>query len=427
MKKNIVSFGVLIGVSIALVACSPTNDAADVSEYSNVHSKETYKELFTEQKGDRETSKELSTEQKADKEKNSYVIYEGTDFSEGVALVEAENNGNIFVALINTSGEILLKLENCSDINELSKVTNGIFVYNNNIYNTRGEIIASPHENGYTEIAVGYNHIETVSDVNKAGYVIVTKHEESYKGDKILFGVINNKGEYEVNLSENGSLNLGNFEYKWENGYLEIFKHWYVSEDVSDDIHYFNSYRTVILERKTGGVGDVVILWDFCADFLFDSAFLGKQLIWSEEANRYIAQETNLYDYNGNIIIDLSQYITEYNSFREIAYYDDEYLLLTADNGNGHRYLFLIKKNGDLAFEPMKVEYSDSIEMYNWGFSIKNIYGNEYFDFDGRCINFSYAEPKGQTAEGLILATHSNGQTVYMNQSGNVTLTEIFE
>ena len=354
-----------------------------------------------------------------------YSIYDGTDFSDGVALVEAvDDNGKIFAALIDTTGKIILKIEDCSEIDEISKISHGIFVYDNTIYSIRGEVLASPQKSGYTSVVKSEN--ENICDINKEGYVIVEKLEESYKGDKTLFGIINSNGEYEVALTESGSWSCEKYECKWENGYASIYEHWYINEDLPDELHDSYYDRTAIVERKTGGEDDKVILWDFYADVFFENAFLGTKGIWNESKERYIYQGISLFDYKGNKIMDLSEYITDYDSSFDIAYYNNENLLLTADNGTGSRYLFLFDKNGTLMFEPIKIEYSDSVGLHNFGFAISNTNKNDYYDFEGNRINFPKAEPAGNLIDGLMLANHNNGK-VYLNQKGEIVLKEIYE
>lgn len=349
-----------------------------------------------------------------------YSIYDGTDFSDGVALVEAEDDGKMFAALIDTTGKIILKIEDCSEIDEISKISHGIFVYDNTIYSIRGEVLASPQKSGYTSVVKSEN--ENICDINKEGYVIVEKLEESYKGDKTLFGIINSNGEYEVALAESGSWSCEKYECKWENGYASIYEHWYINEDLPDELHDSYYDRTAIVERKTGGEDDKVILWDFYADVFFENAFLGTKGIWSNSDERYIYEGIMLFDYKGNKIMDLSEYITDYDNSFDVAYYNNENLLLTANNGTGSRYLFLFDKNGTLMFEPIKIEYSDRIRLYNFGFAISN----DYYDFEGNRINFSMAEPAGNLIDGLMLANHNNGK-VYLNQKGEIVLKEIYE
>lgn len=352
-----------------------------------------------------------------------YEIYKGTTFSEGIAFVElAGINSNVIA--INTSGEPIFEVSECVSIDELSKFEKGIFVYENCIYDRYGEIIASPESLNYTEV-VGFDD-ENVNSSNKSGFVIVSKLKKSYQGDKTLYGVINNKGKWEIELCEKGGWQYQQYEYSWEEGGLIEYNKYYFSDYSDEPEQYFNPYQPAIFEQINERKNMVLV--NYSAEYFFEDAFIGCDYEWNDYENNYLPIDYMLWDYTGKAIIDLNKYkdntiSTVYNN----PQYYNGHLLFTALNGTGSYYLFMLDKKGDFVFDPIELDTFDKYtNLDEEGFVLYKNSKWHAIDYSGKMTEYKNEFANiNSFSEGLALAERHNGTSVYINNSGNIVIDKL--
>ena len=357
---------------------------------------------------------------------NGMNIVSGTSFSDGVALIQCkDSNDKYFFAAINTKGEKLFEFEDEAIFS--SKFSNGILVAENSIYNKKGQVIASPEKTGYDRIADIYEMPKNID-----GFVIVTKTEESFSGDKYLYGVINKKGEWEVKLSEKGEFSISNYEFSWdqeERGILEdrliVSKTGYESRAYDGETPGIYKYNT------NGGNGTIDtkatfellvpnILNALSDDNLLDDVFVGYSFGDSD-------RKINLYDYNGKVVMNLSQYKIGnlFSNHGKGIYYKKGHLLIKIDNNTGSEYLCLFNKDGKPAFEPIKLEGNDDYFLLDeTGFVLEvwdqskgnNTY--KHYDYSGKITDYDGVCEFGGFNDGLALVKNTAGQYYYINVNG---------
>lgn len=319
-------------------------------------------------------------------------IQAATRFSDGVAFVKYKaSDGKIKYAAIDKNGDILYEPTfRINDsifpsfnngityyFNDSLCYRNGILVTENKIYDKKGKVIASSEISGYDTL---------VSD-NCNGYVLAKKTVESFSGDKLYIGVLDNKGNWKVPLSDAHPIIIAYQEYS-----KKTYGGAYSPKNVfkSDD---YNKADTILPFS--------------CSDTSGYNGFKGY------------------YDLASNRLVD--NFVNDRNDSQifKSEYYYNKYVLKTVDNGTGSNYLGIFNQNGQPAFEPIRLnEYSSysyfpldekgfvfvSNKNHSWSVKLYDYFGNvtEYDDvkyFDG----FS---------EGLALVKNSAGQIYYINYKG---------
>lgn len=352
---------------------------------------------------------------------NGKNIINGKSFSDGVALIEYKNNENYVFAAIDTNGKTLFEFENEKMFD--SYFSSGILVIDNEIYDKKGRIIASPEKTGYDEIVELY---ETPKNID--GYVIVTKTEESFSGDKYLFGIINNKGDWEIKLSENGKWEINNYIFSWSQE-SDLFGQrlqksiiGYESRDYQGETPGIYQYNTngssSTMDTKTTHKLIVPNIITDSTDFFFDEVFVGGESY----------DNKNLYDYTGNLITNLSKYnITNVHSNHGRGiYYKNEHLLCCVNNETDSRYLCLIDKNGQTAFEPIRLGSGDDFfPLDETGFVVEIANESNYnnrtyklYNYKGNVTEYKDVIDFYGFNDGLALVRNAAGQYYYINIKG---------
>ncbi len=321
--------------------------------------------------GESETVSEIVTPEK-------YYIADGTTFSEGIAFIEC-TNGDVFA--INTNGEKLFEIEDCNDLNVISEIRNGTFVYNDCLYNISGEIIASPQKSNFDNICYECNN-----------YLIVEKLEESYKGDTKLYGVINNNGEWEIPLSP-----VGKWSYKKDFNTTELY-YW---ED--DNINQSYDYK----------FGDPSFGYSF-----YEDGYVAY-------SNDYLNPYCHIFDKNGNFLVDITEYNGTDSIVSNIKNFDfsNGHIFFEAYNGTGNRYIFIMNTKGEFIVEPFKANDITEFWLNDKGFSYdcKNEY--LFFDYDGNKIASSQKIFKlDGFNDGLSFAYRESDRCCYVNQKGEIVI-----
>ncbi len=368
-------------------------------------------------------------------------ISDATDFSNGVAFIQyKDENDDYKTVAINVKGETLYE---CNDMS-YTQYINEIMVVDNLVYNKKGEVIASPEKSGYDSL---------ISD-NINGLVMAVKKEESFNGDVYKIGVLNNKGEWKHPLSEENPIII-----KFKEKDTELSEHIVrgtpedaVNKNVVEiDLGYFETlyydivknkcydgyvhYKSEYYQGQANGIyqytlsGDKkLIMPNVQGDSMFNEVFLGRPT--TDYDGYYEADESKqyLYDYSGNILMDLSQY-KNINTTLDFDSPDinfvNEHLLVTVENGTGGLYLALIKKDGTTAFEPIKMDSSDKCyRLDENGFVLENYLedGTQTFtaySYNGDTTVYEDVTYFGGFNDGLALVKNSGGQCYYIDFAGN--------
>ena len=366
--------------------------------------------------------------------KEYFEILEGTNFCDGVAFVDIRKDGEEVVVAINNSGEILFELEECYSTIALSNFENGLVVFENIAYNKNGKV-ASPELQGYDEICyIGAGNFRESGPVmgNKSGHIIVKKFEETYAGAVTLFGVIDNEGKWEIPLSENGQWECGEITYSWGGGRVTDYKTTYSTEEYVRYTDKFGLERMGYAIHKHEVSGDTLILKDYHAEYFMDETFIGSQTIWDEQGN-YLRTEYMLYDYQGNSLLDLSEFETRISITTAFCDqrpdYKDGHLLFEAHNNNGTFYLYLLNTQGEFVYEPIKLDSSDKCYGLNEkGFLLQRNSVYYLYEYSGNIIQYDEEiYTLSEFSDGLALAENDWSQKMYINYEGEVIIKQAVE
>lgn len=355
----------------------------------------------------------------------------GTDFSDGVAFIVYKDMNNQYVyAAIDTAGKILFEPDFLDSLNRTPTYKNGIFIWENCIYDKTGTILASPELSGYDEL---------ISE-NCDGYVLAKKTVESFSGDKIQVGVLDKKGSWLHPLSDTNPVAIALMDdaYASVGSYsgdyiIHITGQKYyniVTNELTDGHAYYESRHYQgqprgIYKCETNGESTLIIP-DVYGHIFFDTAFIGNAVIYDDDGYE-IETPYMLYDYNGNVIADLSQYniVDNSNDYGPGMYYLNNHLLVTVDNGTGAKYLCLINKAGELAFEPIRMQYYDDyFPLEEHGFVYYDDARNKYchYDYSGTVTEYTNIEGFWGFSCGLALVRTTNDEYCYINVRGEVVI-----
>ncbi|GHU82655.1 hypothetical protein AGMMS50284_4880 [Clostridia bacterium] len=346
MKKVLLSIIALIFLVSFFTAC---NTNSDVRGILNNNKEETFS---------KEITKKIS----------------GGEFSGGLAWIRVD--GITAHYCINTKGEVLFFTEGIpSDSGQLiadpkSAFYNGVAVLEDDtIIDKDGNILASPYESGFdsTLISNNYNYF-----INDMGYVWVEKSIDTFEKTETQYGVINNKGEWHLNLSADYSFiddplteYLGGNLYKYMDSSVkdtESNRNMYVIFDLSKKKEI---YRDFELEGIYDHVSDTLLVKNAREDWIkkINSNRKVEELtniktdgVISSFSDGlfFIESEGNFYDLNGNAVLNISKY--HMNNTINMPHFVDGYCLLDIKNEEDSEFYTIIDKKGNRMFEPRKAE-----------------------------------------------------------------------
>lgn len=367
--------------------------------------------------------------------RTGYTIEDGTPFSDGVALVVIRKDNISSVVAINKKGEILYTLldninneDYSANLNIIEGYKNGVLVIGNKLYDKQGNIIASPNMSGYDEIYMS----NSIGFSNMDGYIMVTKYEESIEGEKYLVGVVNNSGNWEIPLSEQGVFNYGNCQFSWSND--TITEKWSEYKYISDswDEHGAGIYKTNFSGEDELILENFYCLGSYNNGYLMNEEFfIGGQLILQEDEYgdaQYIEGSLGLYDYSGKRLIDLSKYSICYTHG---VYYQNNNLLFLTYNGASANYLCFLNDKGKQIIEPIRYDSDYEDDCYypldDKGFVFEKAGDSHnrkfYFcDYNGNITEYGDLTAFYGFSEGLALVHDAYGRVCYINHSGKVII-----
>lgn len=368
-------------------------------------------------------------------------IISGTEFSDGVAFIMYnDENGNYNTVAVDKKGKILFEPDDDFDIDDSVFFKNGIMVIENFVYDKSGKIIASPEMSDYDELITG----------NCNGYVLAKKCVESFEGNQYYVGVINNKGEWEHELSADNPI-VKCYENKVADGKAKSSSFdVYVSEKISDTVleikigystMYYNfltneissgyvHYESVNYQNQQCGIykydldgNRSLILKNFDGSAFYDNVFIGSEMVFDEYGDWDDSElSTKIFDYSGNVITDLTKYKDiEFIESSNSDLFVNDHILIIITNDSGVEYLCLINKTGEMAFDPIKIDSKDEIENFDKnGFTISNFAERKYvsYDFEGNKTEYTDIAEFYGFNDGLALVKNTAGQYYYINFKG---------
>ncbi len=478
MKKFLIfilSFVLLFSITACGDLLNSNNESNNVENGNNNTEENNNSSNGGNSENNTENNNGNNTENNDETTENTYYeIKSASQFSDGVSVIRLcecemlesgehkfENTINSQYLLIDTSGNVLFSFTELGlDSNKFSQYKNGVAIYNGGdafwgytvkaVYDKSGNIVISPEKNGFDSV-IAYS-----SDHK---YFIVDKTEESFTGDKYMIGIIDNHGNYIEELS-NTSV-LGQLAQKTlEEG--DRFKVEYVEDDIfylkSDGGHVFNEqlgYYHVNTKKLTNNYNHIEwdlygylykydefgnkieLFMDESIEEVFDNAVL---LRGEYDYDKNIYTNYRLVDFEGNVLIDLSEYNLQRQSWvssNEVGYYyENGYLLTQIKNPTGGVYCCLFDCNGDLVFDPIRMNGKDHFYHLNkLGFIYEereDVYGavGRYwiYKYDGTKEELKYA-PNNLTdgsaysfAEGLEVFD-VNDEFVYINEKQEIIIT----
>lgn len=309
-------------------------------------------------------------------------------FSEGIAFInryseDLKTSSSVYQA-IDSTGKVLFEV----DVQDMwpkeheFKVKNGVFIFNETIYDREGKIVASPEKTGY-EFLVTDNTYE---------YILVGKIEQSFEGDMYHFGVLDTKGQWVHPLSKDNLLakklndkneELGAIKYLGNNtisvGYEEYFN--LKNNTLANNyVHVFEEYGVLYKVDENGNENAVMENVDYSSvngNIEFYRNKDGKTLVFKD----------------GELFADLSQHNFDIDF---ISITGEDKLLILSKNKSNALYIILINKDGTMAGEPARCEEGFS-PTYD---SIKNGYlfvksgsythaNAKYIDYTGKVTDIN--------------------------------------
>ena len=422
--------------SLSLLSCQVSNFEQEYTHLQNQVDRTEQilpKETEAKENGTKKTSLKLL-------ENEHLTILNVTPFSNGVAFITYktvyEMSPRPFISIssiaIDTKGNVLFEISGNED--SYTHYQNEMMIVGDCVYDKKGKIIASPEISGYDKL---------ITD-NTYEFLLAYKKEESFSGETHYVGVLNNKGEWIVPLSsthpilrafEEGGYNVRLVEspyftgsrYKGNNTYEIVLSEWpkhycYYNLSTNELTSGYDHFEYVsnkgVCEIDENGNSKVIIPSSnyYGSFYVLDNAIFYNKL---DQPN----QGYYLYDFTGNLIADYSTYKIS----KPLSYYNG-YMLCFVKNPSNAEYIALFDPEGNLAFEPIKREFSglfNNISTFSYhflneyGFAITSEDKYTFYDYSGNIIaeyensgtNKTYLEDEKQDLilfhDNLFLTTWS--------------------
>lgn len=300
--------------------------------------------------------------------------YDGSKFSDGVAWI---NFGLGSYFCIDKTGKVLFLLKDASPLTDFN---NGIAVLDNgSIIDKTGKIIMSKERGGYDEVILK-DYFFDLNNETKIynGVVFVEKKIESYKGNEIKIGAIDNTGNWIIEPTNK----ITTAEYVRDGIYYvgqKTSQNTKTGENESEETYFDINSRSIL--GKNEAEKKVSTKLKFYGSGFYEEGITGK--LKKEE------------------VINLSKYGNG-NSARGIQASDfvDGYSVVSIGSGGDGIWYTIIDKNGKEMFEPKKgyqlgelscglLEVDNSYIDVNGNTVIKDIHSRKFSE------DVSYVEDKG--------------------------------
>ena len=442
MKKGIslvMALLLVVGSLSTLAACDKGNDTNSKDEVTTQDRAPSGDEDSKEQDEEIDAPVIQSKEWALDK------VFDASSFQDGIAFVRYRvKNQNtekleLRISAINKSGKILWEVPIGAN-DSFPEIINGtLMIDQKNVYDINGKQIASPDSHGYDTI------------VNRtATQFLVTKAENSFEGNKVFFGVFDNKGEWVLPMTSELTLAGG----IWDRCGLVCDNVLYVintSEELDGYYHmdtqkvtpsFSYVYEVDEYDDQPAGIykceenGNQTMLLD---GYAFVTVFGSNSPLMFDDTTYICFKEENgvnhyvVVDVFGNILAD---YGTAYNLTNPRGFCNG-YLLCYAQNPSGSAYVAIVTPDGKLAFEPVSaaggtIDSSTRNPLTEEGFitfTTPSLWEREFtfHDYKGNTVTFT--ESINNVQLGLIhdfscgLALAENGDCkYYIDTTGKIVI-----
>lgn len=359
-------------------------------------------------------------------------IARATSFSDGVAfVVYQDDKGSEHAAAINTAGDVLFELPEGMPFDGPG-YKDGIRVVNNTIYDKTGTAIASPEMSGYDTLLTG----------SCGGYVLAKKTvrvtsaetdpdaEPSAPITEVQIGVLNRKGEWKYSLSEEHPIAVAmaaatqpveEWEYYASAGVLRVRvdaagqHQYYHFDDNTLTVDYARYASFPYSPNEVAGIyrmaedgSKKVVVENVIGDYFFADAFIGRAVTPPIiEGTEAVIGTAKLYDYEGNELMDL----TNYPLSGPLAFYFNGYLTLPTVNETGTRLLVTLNAQGQPVMEPLVLGMRDAYYPPDIsGFVVESYSADgqvsyRHYDYTGAVTEYTDVISFAGFNEGLAMVT----------------------
>jgi len=462
--KRFLFIFLVVCMELALISCSNGKNVSDNGSNNSlpIENASQTKNGNGDQKinnsGDTVGNTDISDESKSSFDKTAPPVEYSWRFafSDGVAWTVSRNINDVKWHLIDTSGNIILVLNDLDEYFIPSNFTHGAAIVKRadgtyELINKTGNVLTSSKADEYDEII--YAAVEI-------GLFVVKKSIDMFALTETQIGTIDSKGNWHIPLKKKDDwipISFSEIEYigdglikdKYQDGnmynlytgesfhcYPRRFNDGYGVYRKGNNVYSMNTFGE-INEIKNG------LTW---TELRFTTRMRGNE---SEEhrMNYYFAPDglgiynvglfyledkgydwniRGFFDINGNIVIDLSQYKGVLND----PVFDGDYCALILTNEQKSKFYTVIDKTGKFMFEPKSIsDLGNEVDFINldaglimvWDWFKKlqvfNIYGEKVFEISKIESFFKFND-----GIGLVYAYKDDGnglESYYIDTSGN--------
>lgn len=404
-------------------------------------------------------------------------------FSDGVAFVRYRDASGVEQsAAINTAGDILFAVPEEMPLDGAG-YKNGIRVVGNVVYDKTGAVIASPEMSGYDVLMTGNcggyvlakklvinslpaptqesattttttatttttttsaaaDSTTTTTDVI-VGNATTTALPVTTMTTTVWVGVLNNKGEWEQELSAEHPIAKAmaaaaqpteSLTYLDTDEVLMV----YVDQAASPQYYSFKKntltsnyehYESVTYQDEGTGIYKVaangkrtLAIADVTADVLFKDVFVGRTTVENDKGEW--ETQVKLYDYTGKALANL----TDYPLWGNVYYYVYDRLVIPTDDGSGTRQLVVLGKDGKDAYDPVVLNMRDTFRTPDeTGFVVETLCDDGstrycHYGWDGVVTEYSNVQVFGGFSDGLAAVTLTDGTICYINHLNEIVV-----
>lgn len=243
-----------------------------------------------------------------------------------------------------------------------------------------------------------------------ADKLLVSKYEESFEGNTLSFGLINNEGEWLYELSDSYKISAstdgynkeryrayiyyvfgetlliyaddGCYIYSFKNDELTHIGRTRLDKVDKDYIFYVNEEKPDELIRVDGTSGESSVVYKYNSN---DIACMvtNNSVIIRDATNWKILDKESLNEYN----FDLSAY----NVVNIIDACEDR-IIFVAKNPDGYRYTIIMNKDGSFVIDPFKESYIEFSKLGIWFVDDMIVHSNILSVDDSFILNCSTGE-----------------------------------
>lgn len=372
MKKRILCTIIMASLILSMTACGSTDTADTASTEEVTVSVENNDEASADNSEEAETEPTAEAETEAENEAETEApievqdIYHCSFFTNGYAYLSCRDGSEyIFNAKDNT---VMLKDNdewNCTSIYPFGDY---IFLPDYNI-----SYVVDP-QTGEIAFKSGDDDLYIHAWDNEAQKLVITKKEESFEGNKLYVGVMNNKLEWDYELTEVTSDALSGANPA-SCSYLPFGDKLLVT-DFSKKLMVYSLKDKTLTDMSddftprflSTDKGKHICYDHNCIDLMcFDSDGEIKKICEPDDgANINIISNTIVINYRNNwsfYDLDLNKLGFDLSSYdiKEILDVNSEFIAFAAENPDGVVYTIIMDKNNNIIGDPIKTTYYDVV------------------------------------------------------------------